>query len=69
MIEFKRYMGNLLKGKKFHFKCDCIIKLDVIGKVVDYEISGQELVLKVDTGGKIISIGENHPKLNIEEIK
>jgi hypothetical protein len=44
-MTIKEYIGNQFLHKKFRFKCDCIIPLDVIGYVVDYEISNNEIIL------------------------
>lgn len=65
---YKSYVGDLFKGKQVHVFCDCVIKLDVRGRVVDYTISGTEIIYLVDTGERIIKIGENTPKLKIELI-
>lgn len=68
MKPIKQYIGDAMKNKQFRFKCDCLFKIDVIGTVVDYEIYRDELILHVDTNGKIIKLGENHPNLQIEMI-
>ena len=68
MTPIKSYIANLFIGKSFHFKCDCIIPIDVIGTVCDANVSSQEIVLSVNTNGKIIHIGLNAPSLVIEEI-
>ena len=67
MEGFKNYIAKQIIGKRLRFKCDCIMKLDVAGIVVDYEIKDNELVFLVDVNGKIISIGENHPNLMVIE--
>jgi hypothetical protein len=67
MIEFKKYIASQIIGKKLRFQCDCIIKMDVVGVVVDYELISNEIVFLVDVNGKIIKIGENHPDLYIKE--
>lgn len=55
-------------GHTYHFMCDCVMHLDVTGTVVDWSISGQEVILHVDVDQKIVKIGLNHPHLTIEEV-
>jgi len=64
----KDYLAKSMLGKRFHFHCDCIISMDVDGTVRDYKIEGNEIIFAVDTGSKIIPIGENHPNLKISRI-
>ena len=66
MTPIKQYMASLLKDKTFHFKCDCLMSFDVVGKVVDYEITPTETVFSVMVGTKLMRIGTNHPNLFIE---
>lgn len=66
MIVYKDFIANQLKGKTVRFICDCIIKMDIKGLVADYEITNNEIIYIVDTGDKILKIGENTPKLKIE---
>ena len=68
MTQFKEYIAQNLIGKKLHFKCDCIFPMDFIGIIKGYSISNNEMIFDVDKDGKIIQIGENHPKLSIEEV-
>ncbi len=63
---FKDYIAQSLKGHNLRFKCDCIVPLDVIGTIKDYEIVSGEIIFIVDVKGKIIKIGENHPNLYVE---
>lgn len=65
MENFKQYIAKQLIGKKLHFKCDCLFKIDHIGIIKDYEIKANEIIFIVDVNGKIIKIGENHPNLNV----
>lgn len=67
MEGFKSYIAKQIIGKRLRFKCDCTMRLDVIGRVVDYEIKNNEIVFLVDVNGKIIHIGENHPNLMVIE--
>jgi len=64
----KDYLAKSMLGKRFHFHCECIIPLNLDGTVCDYNIEGNEIVFSVDTGSKIILIGENHPNLKISRI-
>ena len=67
MTPFKSYIANSLLGKRLHFKCDCLLRLDHIGIIKDFEMITNEIVFIVDVDGKIIRIGENHPNLYVEE--
>lgn len=67
MTEFKKYIASQIIGKKLRFRCDCIMKMDIVGVVVDYELISNEIVFSVDVNSKIIKIGENHPDLYIKE--
>lgn len=68
MTPIKEYIATQLLYKKFHFKCDCLIPLDTIGYVNDYEISGNEIILIVNSNGKILHIGLNTPSLVVQEL-
>ena len=61
----KDYMAKLMIGKSFRFICNCIVSMDITGKIKDYEVLGNEIIFLVESKGKIIRIGENHPKLKI----
>ena len=67
MLPFKSYIAKSLIGKQLHFKCDCLLGLDRIGIIKDFEIVTNEIVFIVDVNGKIVRIGENHPNLYVEE--
>jgi len=62
------YIGDLMVGNTYHFKCDCLMALDVVGKVLGYTVHGSEMLLDVDVSGRLIQIGTNHPNLEIEEV-
>jgi hypothetical protein len=66
MILFKTYIAQQLIGKKLQFKCDCIIPMDVVGIIKNFEISKNEIIFIVDVDGKLIKIGENHPNLYVK---
>ena len=68
MTPIKEYIGGLFIGKTLHFKCDCLIPIDVIGTVREYEVVGHDVVLYVETSGRIIHIGLNTPSLQIDII-
>ena len=68
MTPIKQYIANMFIGKKFHFKCDCIIPIDIIGTVCDTNITQYEIVLLVNVNGKIMYIGLNIPSLVIQEL-
>lgn len=69
MKPIKNYIGEQFLDKKFHFKCDCIIPIDVIATVSDYDISGNEVILTIiNDDNKIIHIGLNATSLQIEEV-
>lgn len=68
MQTFKSYIAKSLIGKQLHFKCNCLLGLDHIGIIKDFEIVTNEIIFIVDVNGQIIRIGENHPNLYIEEI-
>ena len=65
MENFKHYIAKQLIGKKLHFKCDCLFKIDHTGVVKDFEITNNEIIFIVDVNGKLIKIGENHPNLQV----
>ena len=59
-------MAQQMVGKTMHFKCDCILALDVTGQVVDFEITKDETIFTISTNGKLIKIGTNHPNMEVE---
>jgi hypothetical protein len=68
MQAFKTYIAQNLIGHYLHFKCDCLMKIDIEGKVVDYEMVNNEIVFIIDVGGRLIKLGENHPNLTVNAI-
>lgn len=66
-MNFKEYIARHLIGQRLHFTCDCLMHIDVVGTVVDFEIKNNEIVFMVDVSGKIIKIGENHPNMYIKK--
>ena len=67
MISIKDYIAKQFLNKTYHFKCDCILPLDIIGTVIDYEIIGHDTVLLVSSNNKVIHIGLNTASLTVEE--
>lgn len=65
---YKDYIRSLFIGKTVRFTSDCIVKVDITGTVIGVEQSGQELIYLVNTGNRIVRIGENTNKLMIEFI-
>ena len=68
MMNYKDYIANILLGKKVRIVCDCIIKLDVCGTISYYEVRDGEIIYYINTGDRVVKIGENTPKLQIEDI-
>lgn len=68
MIPIKQYIAEQFIKNTYHFTCDCLIPLDVIGTVKDYNISNNEIILIVSVNNKIIHIGLNTPSLYIEQV-
>lgn len=68
MTPIKDYIAKLFLYNTFHFKCNCIVPLDIVGVVKDYEISGSEIVLLVESHGKIYHVGLNTPSLIIDKL-
>ena len=66
LIDFKEYIGNQFKGKILHLTCDCIIKLDITGRCIDFEKTSSEIILIIDINGKRVPVGSNTNKLKIE---
>ena len=60
------YLASSLIGKKIRFTCDCIMNLNITGRVKDYTLMGPEILWIVDTGSKIVKVGSNTPDLQIE---
>ena len=67
MTPFKSYIANSLLGKRLLFKCDCLLGLDHVGIIKDFEMISNEIIFIVDVDGRIVRIGENHPNLYVEE--
>lgn len=68
MIPIKQYIAEQFVKNTYHFTCNCLIPLDVIGTVQDYSINDNEIILLVSVKNKIIRIGLNTPSLYIEQV-
>lgn len=66
MTLYKDYIKSQLLNKRVRFVSNCIVKIDVTGTVIDAENSGSEIIYIVNTGDRIVKIGENTSKLSIE---
>lgn len=66
MDTYKNTVASFFKGKKVNFQCDCVMRLDVTGTVVGFELAGNEIVYIVNSNNKIIRIGENTPHLRVK---
>lgn len=67
-IPIKEYIARQFLNDTYRFKCDCVVPLDIIGVVKDYEISGNEIVLLVESQSRLLHIGLNTPNLYIEKL-
>lgn len=63
---YKDYIKSLFLNKKVRFTSDCIVKIDITGTIVGVDHVGSELLFLVNTGNKIVKIGENTSKLSVE---
>lgn len=69
MIPIKTYIADTLVGKRLHFKCECLLNIDIIGTVKGWSMYHDEIIWDVYTdSGKFIRIGENHPNMFIDEL-
>lgn len=71
MMDIKKYIAEQFLGNTYHFKCDCLMALDITGVVLDYSLTEHEIILHIsliDEEEKIVKLGLNHPNLTIEEV-
>ena len=66
MVEYKKFVGDMLLNKDVHVTCDCILSFDLVGKVITYNIEGMEIIYSILTNGRVVKVGENTPGLKIE---
>ena len=62
----KDYLASSLIGKKIRFTCNCIMNINITGRVKDYILTDTEILWIVDTGSKIVKVGSNTPSMQIE---
>jgi hypothetical protein len=53
-MNIKDYLAKQLLNETFRFKCNCLVKFDITGKVVDYEIVNNEIVFIINSDNKIL---------------
>ena len=68
MEDIKTYIAKQFVGGTYHFKCDCLMALDITGTVLDYTIEPHEIILHIGVDKKIVKLGLNHPNLTIKEL-
>lgn len=68
MTPIKDHIARQFINNRYHFKCDCIIPLDITGIVTGYEVVGNEIVLLVNSNNKTLHIGLNTSSLHIESL-
>lgn len=71
MKSIKNYIAEQFLGNTYHFKCNCLMALDITGVVLDYTTTDHEIILHISLIGaeeKIVKLGLNHPNLTIEEV-
>lgn len=68
-MKYKDYVASTLKGKRVKMVCECFTGTGAEGVVKDYYMSGSEIVYMIDTGRRIVNIGENTPNLEVEILK
>ena len=67
MTPIKTHLAETIVGKQVHFRCDCVLNIDVVGVVKGWSLYQNEILWDVLLdSGKLIKIGENHPNMNIE---
>lgn len=66
MVEYKKFVGDMLLNKDVHVTCDCILSFDLVGKVITYNIEGTEIIYSILNDGRVVNVGENTPGLKIE---
>ena len=69
MLPIKEYIAKQFINNTYHFTCNCVIPIDVIGIVKDYTITNNEIILLVIANDKTIRIGLNAASLQIEPIQ
>lgn len=65
MVSYKGFVAKQFLNKTVRFKCDCIVPLDVTGKVINFYLEKNEIIYIIESQNKIIKIGENTPNLMV----
>lgn len=65
MVSYKEFVAKQFLNKAVRFKCDCIVPLDVTGKVINFYLEKNEIIYIIESNNKIIKIGENTPNLMV----
>jgi hypothetical protein len=68
MVSYKEFVAKQFLNKTVRFKCDCIVPLDVTGKVINFYLEKNEIIYIIESNNKIIKIGENTPNLMVSFI-
>jgi len=68
-MKIYQYIAEKFIGHKYRFWCDCLIKMDVRGKVLNYNISKNEIILTVMTAdNRQVKVAFNTPSLQVERL-
>lgn len=65
MVSYKEFVAKQFLNKSVRFKCDCILPLDITGKVINFYLEKNEIIYIIESNNKIIKIGENTPNLMV----
>jgi hypothetical protein len=68
MVSYKEFVAKQFLNKTVRFKCDCIVPLDVTGKVINFYLEKNEIIYIIESQDKIVKIGENTPNLIVEVV-
>jgi hypothetical protein len=68
MVSYKEFVAKQFLNKTVRFKCDCIVPLDITGKVINFYLEKNEIIYIIESNNKIIKIGENTPNLMVSFI-
>ena len=65
MVGYKEFVAKQFLNKTVRFKCDCIVPLDITGKVINFYLEKNEIIYIIESQDKIVKIGENTPNLMV----
>jgi hypothetical protein len=65
MVSYKEFVAKQFLNKTVRFKCDCIVPLDITGKVINFYLEKNEIIYIIETNNKIVKIGENTSNLMV----